>query len=64
MTPNGVFNLPGGAHSISASYSSDYSFKGAVSTSPALAFTHYFRRRPRSALHPVLRALRQVAALL
>ena len=37
VTPNGVFNLPGGAHSISASYSSDYSFK--ASTSPALAFT-------------------------
>lgn len=36
VTPTGLFNLPGGAHSITASYGSDYSFK--ASTSAALGF--------------------------
>lgn len=37
VTPDGLFSLPVGAHSITASYSSDYSFK--ASTSSALAFS-------------------------
>ena len=37
-TPNGLFNLPVGAHSITASYSGDPSFNVSTST-PALTFT-------------------------
>jgi subtilase family serine protease len=37
VTPTGLFNLPAGASSLTAVYSSDYSFKG--STSSALTFS-------------------------